>query len=97
MDNDPLPSNSLTLPSDEIELNGVAGAPAVLAVPKVITPVSCLDEICMVRKLSIPQYEYKGEVGKTHKKVFTMEVWVCDMDVTGMLNTGYLTYGDCAV
>jgi len=70
--------------------NEVEGPAAVLpvpkAVPKLMTPVGCLNEICVVRKLSIPQYEPRGEVGVAHMKIFTMGVWVRDMDLRGMLN-----------
>ena len=58
------------------------------AVPKVMTPVSCLNEICVVRKLSIPKYESKAEIGVAHMKIFTMEVHVRDMELRGMLHPG---------
>jgi len=78
--------------SDQFEVNAVAGnevgGPAVLPVAKVMTPVSCLNEICVVRKLSIPQYKSMGEVGVTHMKIFTMEVYVRDMELRGMLHLG---------
>jgi len=89
--------------SDQIEVNAVAGnevavgGPAeVLPVPKVMTPVSCLNEICVVRKLSIPQYKSMSEVGVAHMKIFTMEGYVRDMELRGMLHSG-ISHIDCAV
>jgi len=89
--------------SDQVEVNAVAGnevavgGPAeVLPVPKVMTPVSCLNEICVVRKLSIPQYEPRGEVGVAHMKIFTMGVWVRDMELRGMFHSG-ISHIDSAV
>ena len=67
-----------------------AGGPAVVPVLKMMTPVGCLNEICVIRKLSIPQYESKGEIGIAHMKIFTMGVWVRDMNLRGMLNSGIL-------
>jgi len=88
----PLPSDVSTPPSDQMEVDAVvgnvAGGPAVLPVPKVMTPVGCLNEICVVRKVSIPQYESRGEVGVAHMKIFSMGVWVRDMNLRGMLNFG---------
>jgi len=76
--------------SDQIEVNNAVadneGGDPAESVPKAMTPISCLNEICVVRKLSIPQYESMGEVGVAHMKIFTMEVWVRDMDLRGMLN-----------
>jgi len=84
----PLPSDVSTPPNDQIEVNAVAGnetgGPAVLPVLKKMTPVGCLNEICVVMKLSIPQYESKGEVGVAHMKVFTTRVWVPDMNLRGI-------------
>ena len=59
---------------------------AVLSGPKVTTPVSCLNEICVATKLSIPQYELKGEVALPMVTIFSMEVWVRDMNLRGMLH-----------
>ena len=88
----PLPSDVSTPPSDQLEVNAIAvnqaGGPPVMPVLKVMTPVSCLSEICVVRKLSIPQYEFRGEVGVAHMKIFTMEVWVHDMNLRGMQKSG---------
>jgi len=92
----PLLSDVSTLPSDQIEVsafgNQAGGPAAVLPVPKVTNPVGCLNEICVVRKLSIPQYESKGEAGVAHMKFFTMGVWVQDMNLRGMLNFWYLIH-----
>ena len=83
--------------SDQIEVNdavvanevAVGGPAEVLPVPKVMTPVSCLNEICVVRKLSIPQYKSMSEVGVAHMKIFTIEGYVRDMELRGMLHLGF--------
>ena len=70
-----------------MEVSAVAGnevrGPAVLSKPKVMTPVSCLNKICVVTKLSIPQYQSRSEVGVAHMNIWTMEVWVRDMELRG--------------
>ncbi len=71
------------------EIDGSASVPVVsvvLPVPKVMTPVSCLHEICVVRKLSIPQYKSMEEVGRAHTKIFTIEGYVRDMELRGILH-----------
>jgi len=66
-----------------------AGGPAVLPEPKVMTPVSCLKEICVVQKLSKPKYQSKGEVPVANMTMFLMDVWVDDMNLRGMLHPVY--------
>ena len=56
VDTIPLSSDVSTPPSDQLEVNAVAGnevegsasVPVVLPVPKVMTPVSSLNEVCVV-------------------------------------------------
>ena len=97
LDTRPFQDVSSTPPSsDQMEVNAIAGnqvqgparVPVVLTVPKMMTPVSCLNEICVVRKLSIPQYKSMSEVGVAHMKIFTMEGYVRDMELRGMLHPG---------
>ena len=89
LDTLPFPSDVSTPPSDQMEVSDdQVGGPAVVPLPKVMTPVSCLNEICVVRKLSIPQYESKGEVALPQVTIFSMEVWVRDMNLRGMLHPG---------
>lgn len=76
-------------PSDQIEVvaavaNQVEG-PDVMPTPKVMTPISCLKEICVARKLSIPKYQFKSETKVAHMSISLMEVWVPDMDLRGTI------------
>jgi len=92
VDTIPLSSDVSTPPSDQLEVNAVAGnevgVPAVLPVPKVMTPVGCLKEICVVKKVSIPKYQSKGEVPVANMTMFLMDVWVGDMNLRGILHPG---------
>lgn len=62
-----------------------------------MTPVSCLNEICMVRKLSLPDY-YESSTGFGQTKMFTMVVWVRDMELRGRpISHPIILQMDCAV